>query len=174
MLRQIARGAPGTLWRRILSPANPAAGAGVTVAVPQHRAWQLCSVSATLTASAVAGNRLPALDLIDPSGTTLVKIASPTAITATLAPRVTWVPGVGAATVVAASYAVLTLPDRWYMQPGESLTITGGTDPDDQWSAVRLVFLETNTGDPAYGLSVEQQIRDHWEAIHSLTTDTGY
>lgn len=168
MLRTIARGSPGTLWRRIYSVPNPGAGNDITVPVPAHRAWQLLGVSVTLTASAIAGNRLPALTLRDGSNITLAQITSPTAITANLAPRVSWVTGVGAANVVAASYAILTLPSPWYMLDAESLTITGHTDPGDTWTNARITVLETNTGDPDYIGSIERGILDHAEAITEL------
>lgn len=169
MLRAVARGTPGTLWRRIYNVPNPAAGAGVTFPVPAHKAWQLLGVAATFTASAVAGNRLPSLTLTDVDGTALARIASPTAVTANLAPVVTWTPGVGAATVVAASYASLTLPESWYMLPQEKIVLAGGTDTGDQWSNVRVVVLETNTGDPDYIAAIGQGITDHAEALYDLT-----
>lgn len=168
MLRQIARGSPGTLWRRIYNVPNPAAGVDIAFAVQPHRAWQLLGVSVTLTASASAGNRLPSLILRDAANVTLAQIVSPTAITATLAPRVSWVTGVGAANVVAATFATLTLPAPWYMLPGESLTITGHTDAGDTWTNARVTVLETNTGDPDYIDSLAQGIMDHGQAIFEL------
>lgn len=169
MLRTIARGSPGTLWRRIYSIASPAAGVDITVPVPAHKAWQLLSVSVKLTASAVAGNRLPALTFKDSDGVTTGIIASPTAITANLAPTFAWMPGIGAAVVVAASYGVLTLPDPCYMLPQESFTITGHTDPGDAWSLCRVQVLETNTGDPDYIQSIQRDVYDHAEALYELT-----
>lgn len=168
MLRSIARGSPGTIWRRIYSIANPAAGVDITVPVPPHRAWQLLGVSVTLTASASAGNRLPALTLRDASNVTLAQIVSPTAITATLAPRVSWVTGLGAANVVAASFATLTLPTPCYMLSAESLTITGHTDAGDTWTNCRVTVIETNTGDPDYIGALERGILDHAQAIYEL------
>lgn len=169
MLRTIARGNPSPAWRRVLRVPNPAAGVDVTVNVPGQRYWQLLGVACRLTASAVAGNRFPALTLRDTDGITLAKIASPTAITAALAPDVTWTPGVGAATVVAASYVALTLPEHWYMAPQESLTITGHTGVADQWSNVRVTIIETIPGDPVFESNLEASIMDHWRAIHELT-----
>lgn len=168
MLRQIARGYPGTLWRRIYTIPPTAAGVDITYSVPPHRAWQLLGVSVTLTASPTAGNRLPSLILRDNEQVTLAQIVSPTAITANLAPRVSWVTGAGAANVVAASFATLTLPTPWYMTPGESLTITGHTDPVDVWSAGRITVLETNTGDPAFEESIERNILDRIAAFDAL------
>lgn len=167
-LRAVARGAPGTLYRRIITVADPGAGVDVSVPVPPHKAWHLLGVASVLTASAAAGNRFPKLTLLDAGGVTLGAIASPTAITANLAPSVSWLPGTGAAVVVAASYATLTLPGEWYMQPGESLTLSGHTDAGDAWSAIRVTVLETDTGDPAYIGSLEQRIADHLEALREL------
>lgn len=168
MLRSIARGSPGTIWRRIYNVPNPAAGVDITFNVPPHRAWQLLGVSVTLTASAIAGNRLPSLTLRDSANVPLAQIVSPTAITANLAPRVSWVTGAGAANVVAASFATLTLPTPWYMLPAESLTITGHTDAGDTWSNCRVTVIETNTGDPDYIDSIAQGIMDHGQAIFEL------
>lgn len=169
MLRTIARGAPGTLWRRIYSVPNPGANVDITFPVPAHRYWELLGVSVTLTADSTAGNRLPALSLLDASGVVLAEIVSPTAITATLAPRISWVPGVGAANVVAATFAVLTLPSPCYMGPAESLTITGHTHSGDTWTNCRVTVLETNTGDPDYIGAIAQRIEDHAEALYELT-----
>lgn len=168
MLRAVARGTPGTLWRRIYNVPNPAAGADVAFAVPAHKAWQLLGVSATLTASAIAGNRFPALTFLDVGGIPLGKIACPTAIVASDAPVVSWLPGVGAATVVPAAYASLTLPADWYMLTQESLTLTGHTDVGDQWSNIRVTVLETNTGDPDYIANLARGIEDHLDAIAEL------
>lgn len=169
MLRQIARGAPAPLWRKIYAVPNPGAGNDITISVEPHKAWQLLGVSVTLATSSTAGNRLPALTLRDAGNITLASIVSPTAITASLAPRVSWVTGVGAANVVAASFAVLTLPTPWYMLPGESLTITGHTHASDAWTDCRLTVLETNTGDPQYRANLEQGIVEHAQAIAELS-----
>lgn len=168
MLRQIARGSPGTLWRRIYNVANPGANNDITVPVPAHRYWDLLGVSVTLTADATAGNRLPALSLLDASGVVLAEIVSPTAITANLAPRVSWVPGLGAANVVAASFATMPLPSPCYMGPAESLTITGHTHTGDTWTNCRVTVLEVQQGDPDYIDAIGRGILDHAEAISEL------
>jgi hypothetical protein len=125
-------------------------------------------VSVTLNASATAGNRLPALSLLDASGVVLAEIVSPTAITANLHPRVSWVPGIGAANVVAATFATLLLPSPCYMGPGESFTVTGHTNASDTWTDCRLTVLEVNTGDIDYIGAISQGIADHAQAIAEL------
>lgn len=170
MLRAIARGAPGTLWRRTYDVAAPGAGLDVSFPVPQHRVWQLLGVTVKLTASAVAGNRVPTLTLTDVGGIPLVRIPSPTAITATLAPIVSWTPGLGAAVVVPAVSAALTLPEAWYMMPQEQVQITGHTNAGDTWTQIRVTVIETNWGDPAYIDSIDRNIRDRIEALHELVT----
>jgi len=169
-LRAVARGYPGPLWRNIVDVPSPAAGADVTVTVPGKRAWQLLAVTATLAASSTSGNRIPTLTLEDTFGVPLARIASPTAITASSSPVCSWTPGVGAAVVVVASMACLTLPADWYMQPGEQLTITGHTATNDQWSNVRVTVLETYVGDAAAERNREQAIYDHWSALQDLIT----
>lgn len=168
MLRQIARGAPSVENLRTYNVPNPAANANVVFPVPGHRAWLLCAVSAKLTASAVAGNRVPLLTLGNAQGSILAQIGSPTAITANLAPTVSWVPGIGTPAVVAASFAALSLPSPWYMTAQDTVTISGTTDATDQWSAVRITVVEVNTGDPAFIDSLERGLEDRIEAAHEL------
>jgi hypothetical protein len=168
-LRAIARGAPGTLWRRIYTVKNPGAGNDVTFPIPAHRAWELLGVAALLTPSGVAGNRRPVLTLRDSGNVTLAAVASPTLITAAQVTPVTWTNGQGAPVVVGGTAAWLPLPDDWYMMPSESLTVTGHTDPGDTWTNIRVTVLEVNTGDPAYVGSLERQVADHLEALYELT-----
>lgn len=168
MLRAVARGAPGTLWRRIYRPPDPAAGADLTFPVPAHRAWQLLAVTCKFTASAVAGTREPALILADSDGTPLVESLISFNITAGLAPVCSWFVGAGGENGDQAAAITASLPIPWYMMPAESIKIIGHTDVGDTITATRITVLEVNTGDVAYERGLARGIADHLDAIVEL------
>lgn len=167
-LRNIARGVPGPVWRRII-PIPPSTGsAAVTVKVQGKRAWEIQSVSGLFTASATAGNRLPTVSLIDADGGALWSVQIAAAIVASTSRSVSWSAGLGAANTGAGSVTSLPLPTSAFALPGEALVIGGNTDAADTITAGRLVVIETYTGDEIHESNAEQQIVDHWHALYEL------
>ena len=172
-LRTIARGVPSAAWRRIITIPTPAAGADVTIPVPQAKAWQLLNVAATLTASATAGNRHPLLSILDAGGVAWYRNGKTANVTANTTANLYWAAGVTGETVAPAGDTILPLTDPTYLLPGESITITGHTDAADQWSALRVVVLETNIGDEWAQRNIEQATVDHMQAAIDLWTHGG-
>lgn len=82
---------------RSLTPANPPAGVDFTVLVPVGVQWILRSAAMQFAASAVVGNRTPALAIADPANVTVASVPDPTLIVATTVETLTWAPGVNSA-----------------------------------------------------------------------------
>lgn len=169
MLRQIARGSPGTLWRRIIHVADPPAGTDITIVVPPHRAWQLLAVNFVLTASSHVANRYPYFEHLDNDNNDLLNVIVGGAVVANGNAEVTFAAGFGTVTTPLANTAIGPLPTPWFALPGETILIGGSGDSADQVGQASLTVLETNTGDPDYIGSLERRILDHVDALHALT-----
>lgn len=167
-LRTLARGVPAPEWRRIVDVVNPGAGLDVSIPVPSKKAWRLLSVSCTFVAAAVAGNRNLVLASVDAGGVPLVAVPALASITSGQTRQLTWATGVGATVTGAGTGLVLPIPDPWYLLPGETITIVGHTDAGDAFSAIRVVVIETNTGDVVHEREMQQAIIDHYAALHDL------
>jgi hypothetical protein len=172
-LRAIARGVPGGVWRHIVTPPNPVAGASLTVVPDTPRAWRVLTVAAHVVAANVAGNRLVTLTHKDAGGVALGTFPQSVAITQNNAADVTWGAGIGGTggTGTVAVYA--TIPDAFYVLPGERLVISGLTNAGDQISAARIVAVETYVGDEWHERNIEQAAVDRREASVDLWTHGG-
>lgn len=165
MLRAIARVGTGPIQKRVINAPSPAAGANFSFRVPGGKAWQLLAVRATFAASAQAANRDVVLTLNDGTGLTSVTVPTVAAITAGLTRNITWA-NVGVNLTGTTTAITLPLPSPWYMLPDETVVITvGSIDAGDQLSGVRIVVLETNTGDTYAAYDGAHAMRDHLEAL---------
>jgi hypothetical protein len=130
---------PGALLR--INPVlSPGAGADWSWIGPTFGAFRVSMVTAVLTTSAAAGNRIPALQVLDASSNVLAQLGLTSLITASAAAAITWGKGL---TGVGASQTVLTaaFPDVVW-PPGVKLqTSTGGLLAGDQWSAIIISYV---------------------------------
>lgn len=130
-------------WRRSrvwVPGAQPAAGADWTVTVPAGHVYQVLSVAATLTTSAVVANRVPRLIYSD--GVADFLTVPPFAVVpASTGMRLSWFPlALGLSTGVAESTSI---PEVTLLPGGSLRSSTGLIDPGDQWTAVVLQVLDT-------------------------------
>lgn len=131
---------------RVAKIANPSAGTDFSVTVPGESIWQLLAVTATLTASANAANRTPALKVTDGSATAW-EVSAPVAITANQVVVISWIAELGF-TDVAVTGGVLTqtIPPA-ILAPGYVLSVvTAAIDASDQWSSITYHVLSQFTG----------------------------
>ena len=168
MLRTIARGRPAPLWRRYVSPANPAANASLTIPAPTGRVWQVLSVACVFTADSGSATRNVVLSHLDGDGNVLESWPLTASLAATNVRTISWQAGLGTVIVGAGTDIALPLGDHVYVFPGETLVISGTNHAGDTITKCRAVVLETDNGDTAHELALEQRIRDHAEAIHDL------
>lgn len=138
------RGVSGeSSWRRsriVSGVATPAAGADWSTSVPAGHLWQLLGVTATLVTSAAVANRAVALVLGDGSNPFLT-IPAPAVQAASLTGVYSWAgEGGGYALGVRqlGPLPPLVLPPSWTVAVSTLLV-----DATDQWSAVRLLLLDT-------------------------------
>lgn len=165
MLRAVARQGTGPITKRVIDANAPAAGANFSLRVPGGKAWELLAVRCTFVASAEVANRIVTLVLNDAHGNADAAVQHTVAVTAGLTRAFSWAL-TGAGVVGADASILLPLPASWYMLPDETVGITvGAIDAGDQLSAVRVVVLETNTGDVYAGYEVARAMRDHLEGI---------
>ncbi len=131
---------------KIVTLANPAAGADWRHTCPGNAIHRVVAARALLTASAAVANRLPSLVLSDGSDDFA---ASPvtTAVTAGLAVPISTFPGAPAGGALLTALTVASPTDGWQLLPGWSLRVaTVALDVADQWSAIRLWVVEYSTG----------------------------
>lgn len=133
------RGLVGTPVRKTVLVANPAAGADWTVTVPAGEFWDVQSLTATLTTSAVVGNRAPRLEVSD--GVNRINEIQPSTIeAASLAVR--WGMSGGGSTGSNSNGAGIggwSGPSPFLLNPGYIIsTSTVNLDVADQWSQIAL------------------------------------
>lgn len=128
--------------KRIVTVAQPAAGAGWAVTVPGGRQWRIQGATAQLVTDAVAANRLPIVTLSDQTTTWWrvgVDVNIPASTTQLLSLGAG--PQVGGSEV-AGFPITLPLPDM-YLPAGTQLTVTTtAEDVGDQWSAIAVMIEE--------------------------------
>lgn len=130
-------------WRRsriVQAVTSPAAGADWSQTVPASHLWQLFSITATLTTSAVVANRQVRLVLTDGTNT-FASLTAAAVQAASLANVYTWCLGqhpLALGLQQLGALPELTLPEAWTV--GVS---TLALDAGDQWSAIRLGILDT-------------------------------
>lgn len=165
MLRAIARVGTGPVQKRVIDATAPAAGANFTLRVPGGKAWELIAVRATFVASAQAANRDITLALNDGHGNVGYAVQTLASITAGLTRQLSY--AITGATVTGSTTQLTApLPAAWYMLADETITLTvGSADAGDQLSAIRVVVLETNTGDTYAAYEGAAAMRDHLEAL---------
>jgi hypothetical protein len=120
-------------------PANPGAGNELAIATDGDASWELLSLRLTFTASAVVGNRHPALVIADPDGKEFVRIDPQIVIAAGATVDVNFVAGLGY--VQAANPTLFGLPgDPFRLLPGWTLkTVTAALDAGDAYTNVRAM-----------------------------------
>jgi len=127
---------------RSIAGATPAAGAEISETVPVGARWELLVFKATLTTSAAAANRLPALT-IDDGTTEYYRDQFATNEVASTTYRNIWAAGLGL------NSGLNTLTQRGALPVGLRLaagyrirTVTTAIDAADQWSAVQYLVRE--------------------------------
>lgn len=127
-------------FRFIQTPANPAAGAKLTVTVPGGQIRRLLAGTLLLTTSAAVANRVPFVEVLNADG--LIEYHAPQggAITAGLAATVAISPQFTIQTALVNAAALLLVPD-YYLLPGEQLVVdVSNIQAADQISKVVLVW----------------------------------
>lgn len=132
-----------------LALTTPAAGADFSQAVFGNQRWRIRAVRAQLATSAAAGARQPTLQLTDGANVFMVIGQSATQL-ASLTQLWSWVPGWAAAPVsvpFATAEVMAFLPpdlqlDGNFVLQSRTANLQGG----DQWSAIRLLFEEWQSG----------------------------
>lgn len=129
-------------WRRsriVLPVASPAAGADWSLVVPAGHLYQLHSVFAILTTSAVVANRLPRLAVSD-GVASFLELPAAAVQAASAVVRYSWAGE--ASSFVAGGSALgalvpLDLIAGWFLGPLTSLIDVG-----DQWSGIRVYVTD--------------------------------
>jgi hypothetical protein len=140
-------------WDELITPANPGAGATLTVLVPGHTFQRFLSVRFTLTASVAVANRVPFVAYTNGDGLEYYRAIGGAPITAGLTVICTFSPDLDTnAQVAAGAIEGPLLPEA--LPPGYHLVV-GATalDAADQVSGVALWTRRHPTGpmEPAGG-----------------------
>ncbi len=142
---QYLRAVDGPGFLQTYAPGNPAAGADIAFSSTAAGRARLQTFTATLTTSAVAGNRFPSFALAFSSVPGVqfqvqdtVAVPASTTITYSIAPGGTNVRGGGAPI-----FATLPVPSPFIGRSGVTVTSsTQGILAGDQWSAIRATLEE--------------------------------
>jgi hypothetical protein len=117
----------------------PAAGADWTFVPSQTDRTLLLAIASTLTTSATAANRRPALELVDQSGLVYWSADAVFPQVASLAVTYSWARGAGAPPAAAeVTGQRIALPLPWArLQPGDTIkSVTAAIAGTDQWSQI--------------------------------------
>jgi hypothetical protein len=139
----VARFSGETTFRRVrrtIAVDRPAVGLDWTTTVPAGHVWELATVFASLTSSAVVANRVPRL-VVTAEGVTILD-APPAAVqAASLTRRYSWA-GYEAAYQVDTGVAV-PLPPLVLAEGATVGSLTTALDVGDQWSAPVLYVVDS-------------------------------
>ena len=133
--------------RSVIAPAQPSAGSGVTVTLPEAVYMELVAVTFRLVTSAVVATRTPVVSVLDGSSVALAAVAAGYGATANTTADYSFVAGVAEwdqSNNANASGGLGPFP----IDAGDSLAITvGAIDAGDQISRVRVIVLQRNVRD---------------------------
>lgn len=130
------------LQRTIIVP-DPVAGANWLVTVGAGREWEVLSVTAKLTTSAVVADRLAAVVMVDAAAVQIWNSSRSAAITASSAVRLTWAVNTPHANTITTDTLVDGLPNIFRLQPNEQVSgVALNMQAADQWSGIRLRVRE--------------------------------
>lgn len=137
----------GEAHLRSITGSVPAAGAEISEVVPSFARWDLLSIRATLTTSAAAANRDPAL-LLDDSTNVFFEAIVPAHQTASAAWRTTWAQGIQPLYPITNGPMLSALPVGVRLGPAYRIrTSTLNIQAADQWSAIQYLVREWMTGE---------------------------
>ncbi len=133
--------------RRIVQVANPAAGADWSVQVPGSEAWDVRSLVATLTTSAVVANRAPRLELAE-VGIVNARFQPGRAPAASQTTRWSLVTGGPSASNTSSTVGTWGGSSELIVWPGQVIqVVTENLDAGDTWTEIALdVIFELNRG----------------------------
>lgn len=130
---------------RVLTVANPAAGADFSTTVPVGVQWLVRSVHALFTASAAVANRLPKLRITDAVPNTIFTTTDSQTVTASNAGEFSFAPGGN--NIFGSAVFNFGLPQHFRLQAGFILrSVTAGIQAADQWSQIVLTVEEISAG----------------------------
>lgn len=148
--------------KRVVTPANPAAGVDPVLTVPGGRQWRVAALRAIFTASGAVANRVPRIRIGDGSAI-YWEGGQTTAITAGLAVVISGsVLGPQAPGITASVPSLISLPDLVLPQLSQIAFSTLAIDAADQWSAIAVLVEEFWSSDQA--LSDRHYLYDQAEA----------
>jgi hypothetical protein len=141
---------------RIITVAQPAAGAEWTVSVPGGALWLIQTIRCTFQTSATVANRVPRLLFSD--GTTEYMRIFPNLLQAAGSTfAFTFVKGLGTAYSQGVTAMVALPSPEVPIIGGHSITAsTQNLDPGDQWSAIALFVLEVE--ETPFGVEVARDM----------------
>ena len=127
---------------RLVSGTDPPAGSEWSETVPAGARWQVLSICAQLTASAVAATRQPRIS-IESGGTYLLRFAGRASVGASQVLVVTWATGITPETVPQSAFAINYCPATIILLAGDSINSnTDLMDPGDNWTGPRIYVRE--------------------------------
>lgn len=132
----------GVVRRTVLATPSVAAGAGVTVGIPESEYQQLVAVTFRLATSAVVATRVPVVTVTDGSGVAVMSVSSGYGATAGTTADYCFAVGLGEWDQSNNATASGGLP-AFPLDGGDSIVISvGAIDAGDQISRVRVTLLQ--------------------------------
>lgn len=133
------------LYRDIFVP-PPAAGVDWSITVPPAGPWEIISVRATFTASAVVATRVPKLVTHTTDGVELQRFGAAVSIAASGSQTLMWVAGLGSTTTATAPESQLGIPAPLALENTSWGTFTTALDAGDQWSQIAVRIIDLSVG----------------------------
>lgn len=127
---------------RTVAVPNPGAGLEWSAAVPSGAYWELLSIVATLSTSAVVANRAPRFQVTDEQSNVIDSISGGTITTAGGAARYSLMAGLGATITTGVGSSSLPSPPLLLLPGWSIVSSTVAIDAGDLWSGVRLQVRE--------------------------------
>jgi hypothetical protein len=140
-----------------VSVATPAAGADWSYTITGSYWIRLAALSFQFVSSSATANRVPTLQILDEGGVILAAIPPAAAQTASHTYTYTFLPNVGVVGSIDANVAVAPLPS-FFLRPGyKVVTVTSAIDTGDQYSNIRMIAEQIDTGPAGYPIGVFEE-----------------
>lgn len=168
LLRQLASDDPTDPVLRVVSVADPGAGADFTFTVPGASTWELLALTAQIVTDGTAQNRTPGLRVTDGTDT-IMKLPIGVAITTGLTVQVSWVAGACFTNTTLVGNTLGVAMPRMILPPGFTFgPVTGLLHSGDQWSTCRATVIEVFTGQIETERAIQGNILERLIAIEDL------
>ena len=162
--------------RRVISIAQPSAGADWSQTVPGGRSWRVLGATANLTTSATVASRFPGWQATVAGALIYNYVGIGSLPASSSSAPCTWAPGPGSQSTATAFFVWVPVPDVWLPEQTKFGSLTSNLQVGDQWSAPSLWIEEgffTDNQLTEFEVEREEYTLEEYEAYERAMAQAG-